>query len=252
MVVFSDVCGLILQSEDVEERKLEIQQGLEPSDQVILTKVVSSLSSYVLNDPENEYGALLANESSLLVDAKNESGFAKFKLACQSLLRAVSSETHPIVLFLDDVQWLDRGSRQLLDMMLQDYQLKNILFVLAYRDEDEGVEMIQELLASCATSRPEWYQRRVIHIPIKDLDEDGVLTMISSKLAGSSCCEQHFSSLSNLVSLKTKGGFLCIVVRIHRSAFCKTHSAVFLPSFLPSVPCHQCHFQRPTTTTTIR
>jgi predicted ATPase len=37
-------------------------------------------------------------------EIEDEALFARFKLACKRFLHAVSSEKHPIVVFLDDVQ----------------------------------------------------------------------------------------------------------------------------------------------------
>jgi predicted ATPase len=70
---------------------------------------------------------------SILTDAR---GLVKFKVACMRFLNAMSSTRHPVVLFLDDIQWMDEGSRQLIETMLDDNKLENVMLIFVYRDEE--------------------------------------------------------------------------------------------------------------------
>jgi predicted ATPase len=51
-------------------------------------------------------------------------------------LNAMASARHPVVLFLDDIQWMDEGSRQLIESMLDDTKLENMMLIFAYREEE--------------------------------------------------------------------------------------------------------------------
>ena len=66
----------------------------------------------------------------------------RFHQLCQTFLRAAASADHPVLIFLDDVQWADTQSKQVIQALLQDPLSQNILFVLAYRtnDDDESEE----------------------------------------------------------------------------------------------------------------
>lgn len=64
----------------------------------------------------------------------------RFSLAFQSLVRALCSPHHPLVIFLDDLQWADHASLALLEHLLTDTESGHILLIGAYRDNEVGVE----------------------------------------------------------------------------------------------------------------
>lgn len=49
---------------------------------------------------------------------------------------AISSKDHPLVIFIDDLQWIDSGSLLLLEALLTNPKLSHILFIGAYRDNE--------------------------------------------------------------------------------------------------------------------
>ncbi|WP_246310027.1 helix-turn-helix transcriptional regulator [Paenibacillus alginolyticus] len=55
--------------------------------------------------------------------------------AIRGLIQSVAKE-RPLVLFLDDLQWSDRASRQLLQTLLTDPASQNLLVIGAYRDTE--------------------------------------------------------------------------------------------------------------------
>ena len=64
--------------------------------------------------------------------------FARFKFACRRFMQAVSSVTaaqHPVLLFLDDLQWADEGSAEVIRSLLTDRDSRNVLYVCSYRSE---------------------------------------------------------------------------------------------------------------------
>ncbi|WP_437753122.1 AAA family ATPase [Sorangium sp. So ce1389] len=60
----------------------------------------------------------------------------RLMLAFRSLLRAFCAREHPLVLFLDDLQWADAGSLWLLEGILDGDDLGPFLLVGAYRDNE--------------------------------------------------------------------------------------------------------------------
>ena len=74
----------------------------------------------------------------------------------QSFVNAISTAEHPLVLFLDDLQWVDGASLKLIYSLLMDQELKNFMFIGAYRSDEvhsgdvlwktlEQVQMVQDL-----------------------------------------------------------------------------------------------------------
>ena len=58
----------------------------------------------------------------------------RFFYAFKNFIKAVSEKANPLILFLDDVQWADNASINLLEHILFDEDYSNILFLCAYRD----------------------------------------------------------------------------------------------------------------------
>ena len=62
----------------------------------------------------------------------------RFNDAFRKLLRIFASASHPLVLFLDDLQWIDGAGLGLMRALLEDPALNHVLFVASYRDSDVG------------------------------------------------------------------------------------------------------------------
>ncbi|MCA9683122.1 MAG: AAA family ATPase, partial [Myxococcales bacterium] len=79
----------------------------------------------------------------------------RLTLAVRALLRASTAGDRPLVLFLDDLQWADLASLELLEALLQE-QLPRLLLIGAYRSNevDPGhplTAMLQAVAATCTT-----------------------------------------------------------------------------------------------------
>ncbi len=59
----------------------------------------------------------------------------RFHGAFADFLRVFTSE-HPIVIFLDDLQWADPGTLSLLEALVGEGRIGNVLFIAAYRDNE--------------------------------------------------------------------------------------------------------------------
>lgn len=60
----------------------------------------------------------------------------RFVRVLASFIRAFARPEHPLVLFIDDLQWADRASTELLKHLLSDVSSPFLMFVGAYRDND--------------------------------------------------------------------------------------------------------------------
>ncbi len=63
---------------------------------------------------------------------------ARFDLTLRAFLRALAGARHPVALFLDDLQWADLASLQLLESMVADPAAAHLLILGAYRDNEVG------------------------------------------------------------------------------------------------------------------
>jgi predicted ATPase len=67
-------------------------------------------------------------------------GLRRFKLLICKLIGALSSSSHPVVLFLDDLQRADEATLDVIEMIMVDPDIQYFLFLGCYRDNevDEG------------------------------------------------------------------------------------------------------------------
>jgi PAS domain S-box-containing protein len=60
----------------------------------------------------------------------------RFQLVFKQFIQALCQPEHPLVLFIDDLQWSDPASLQLLEMTIVDKNLHHLLAIGAYRDNE--------------------------------------------------------------------------------------------------------------------
>ncbi|STX28828.1 regulatory protein (GGDEF domain) [Legionella beliardensis] len=61
---------------------------------------------------------------------------ARFNLVFQNFVRVFAQATHPLVMFLDDLQWADTSSLNFIETLLQDRETNYLLIIGAYRDNE--------------------------------------------------------------------------------------------------------------------
>jgi predicted ATPase/serine phosphatase RsbU (regulator of sigma subunit)/tRNA A-37 threonylcarbamoyl transferase component Bud32 len=89
----------------------------------VLTDVLPNLELIIGKQPEVQ--ELPPNE------ARN-----RFNYVFKSFIRAISQQQHPIVLFLDDLQWADGSSLALIQVIMNDESNRHLLIIGAYRDNE--------------------------------------------------------------------------------------------------------------------
>ena len=60
----------------------------------------------------------------------------RFRMVFRQFVTAFSSEEHPLVLFLDDMQWIDAASLALIEYLLTHLDMRYLLLISAYRDNE--------------------------------------------------------------------------------------------------------------------
>ncbi|WP_299488932.1 trifunctional serine/threonine-protein kinase/ATP-binding protein/sensor histidine kinase [Acaryochloris sp. IP29b_bin.137] len=60
----------------------------------------------------------------------------RFNLVFQQFIRVFCTPTHPLVVFLDDLQWADSASLKLIKLMMTDRHMRSLLLIGAYRDNE--------------------------------------------------------------------------------------------------------------------
>ena len=119
-------------------------------------------------------------------------------MAFQNFVRAVARSDHPLVLFLDDLQWVDIPSLQLLEAFVTDFSSMHTLIIGAYRDNE--VSAGHPLLA--AQRRMEEAGARVQTMTLGPLAFAHVNQLLADTLK---CGVEETTALATLVMKKTGG-----------------------------------------------
>ena len=62
----------------------------------------------------------------------------RFQMVLQHLIGVFARSEHPLVLFLDDLQWLDAATLQLVEQLVSGQEVHHLLLIGAYRDNEVG------------------------------------------------------------------------------------------------------------------
>lgn len=194
MAAFSELCDLVVQSSDFEQRKDHIRKVLGADGYILANQISNIQHLFPRNDCADKDGS-----SNLPYDyALDNSSLARFQLACKSFLHAISSDAHPVVIFIDDIQWADEGSRQLISTLVEDEKFRNLLFVLTYRDEE----------AESAISILPQTTKGYVDIHLRSLDLPDIQELIGHIMdldSSQTSALDEVKQLSQLVQSRTKG-----------------------------------------------
>jgi PAS domain S-box-containing protein len=122
----------------------------------------------------------------------------RFQLVFRRLLGVFAQAEHPLALFLDDLQWLDAATLDLLEHLAQHPDLRHLLLVGAYRDNE--VSPAHPLMRRLAAIRQAGAPVR--EIKLAPLKPDDVGWLITDALH---CPPERAAPLARLVQEKTAG-----------------------------------------------
>jgi predicted ATPase len=126
--------------------------------------------------------------------ASSNYAFKLFMSTFRSFLKVVC-QAHPLVLFLDDLQWADEASRQLVSAITSDISITNLLFIGAFRDDEIDPSSILSWVA-----KPNETGLDVVNIPVGPLDSASVNKMVADLTERQI---EQTKELSELVGRKT-------------------------------------------------
>jgi len=192
MAAFSDLCDLILQSKDFnEERRAMIEEELGP-DGKLLRDLVTNISPFLGIDCDQPYTQSISDTNAAI----NYCSAAELKHACKSFVRAMCSSGQPVVIFIDDIQWMDEGSKELLEALLRDTSINNLMLILAYRD-GECFSVKDVFVPQIDFDLNVW---------LKNLHPKCVEQIVSTELRiATDLAPSNISGLCNLVAHRTNG-----------------------------------------------
>src|SRR5258705_7098532 len=126
-------------------------------------------------------------------DAKN-----RFRMVFRRFVGVFARPEHPLALFFDDLQWLDAATLELLEHLVTHSEVRHLLVVGAYRDNEVGPAhpLMSTLEAIRTAGAP------VHEVSLAPLNRDDVARLVTDALH---CAPRRALPLAQLVHEKTGG-----------------------------------------------
>src|ERR1700726_2008650 len=126
-------------------------------------------------------------------DAQN-----RFQTVFRRFLSVFARKEHPLALFLDDLQWLDTATIELLEHLVTHSEVRHLLLIGAYRDNEVGAtHPLRRMFEAVRNAGA-----RVHEIVLEPLRIDDVSRLVTDALQ---CELEPARSLAELVQAKTGG-----------------------------------------------
>lgn len=183
---FAEFCDLLLTEtpEALARWKKRILTALAQRGQILLD-VIPALESILGKQPP-------VAEASSAEEAQN-----RFNQVFCDFMQAIAQAEHPLIWFLDDLQWTDSASLQLLQTLLLHPELQYVFIIGAYRDNEVDADhpllrMLQHLNKQT---------RSFTTIKLDNLSQPDVVQLLSDSLHQT----ENIETLSDLIYDKTAG-----------------------------------------------
>ncbi|MFH2059227.1 MAG: AAA family ATPase [Pseudomonadota bacterium] len=142
--------------------------------------------------------SLITGEQPDAPELAGEASMNRFNYAFKKFVAALAQKDHPLVLFLDDLQWADPASLKLIEILITDPEVSSFFVIGAYRsnevDESHRFARTLERIKNAKVS--------VATISLKPLNETDVNILISSFMR----CDKEISlPLAKIIHKKTGG-----------------------------------------------
>ncbi|MDM9582278.1 AAA family ATPase [Nostoc sp. GT001] len=151
----------------------------------VITKVIPTLELIVGNQPD--VPVLPPTESQ-----------NRFNQVFQNFIRVFTQSEHPLVIFLDDLQWADNASLKLIQLLATSTEKQSLLLMGAYRDNEVNtahplIQMVEEIRQAGAVVN----QLSLAALSLPDINQ-----LIADTLH---CQPENSLPLASLVQQKTGG-----------------------------------------------
>ncbi len=121
----------------------------------------------------------------------------RLHIVLTNFLRVFAGQGHPVVLFLDDLQWSDAPTLELLRRLMTSRDLSHLLLIGAYRSNEVGAGHPLRLLLDDLQ-----LQKRIRQLAVGPLDRDSVAHLVADALSRE---PDETRPLSDMLYDKTQG-----------------------------------------------
>jgi PAS domain S-box-containing protein len=183
---FQSLVRQLLSKNDTElgQWRHELLEALGPNGQLVVNLI-----------PEL---ALIIGGQPPVPDVPPQDAQNRFQLVFRRFLGVFARPEHPLALFLDDLQWLDTATLELLERLVTEAEVRHLLLVGAYRDNEVGPS--HPLMRTLEVIRNSG--GRVQEIVLAPLKLEDVERLVADALHAE---REHVRLLAELVCEKTGG-----------------------------------------------
>jgi PAS domain S-box-containing protein len=175
---------LMESDEESQSWKIKLLNALGPNAQIVIDLI-----------PELEF--IIGPQPPIPVFGPAETQ-NRFNLVFQNFIKVFCEPEHPLVIFLDDLQWADAASLKLIQLLVTDEKIKHLLIIGAYRDNElEENNPLCSLLKTLKADGIEYGHRKLC-----PLDSKHIYQWISEMLRAP---QEQIQGLVDLVLQKTGG-----------------------------------------------
>ena len=175
---------LVKSEAEVDQWRHALLEAVGPNGQLIVSLI-----------PEVEF---IIGKQPPVPDLPPQEARNRFQLVFRRFLGAFARPEHPLALFLDDLQWLDAATLDLLERLITDLDVRHLMLLGAYRDNE--VNSSHPLMRMLEAARKAG--ARVQEIVLAPLGLDDVGRLVADALH---CEPERVRPLVQLVQEKTGG-----------------------------------------------
>ncbi|WP_392477167.1 AAA family ATPase [Nostoc sp. C110] len=181
---FRNLMGQLLTESDaqIQQWKIKILEAVGENGQVIIEVI-----------PELER---IIGKQTPAIELSGSASQNRFNLLFQKFTQVFTSVEHPLVIFLDDLQWADLASLKLMQLLMAD--TKYLLLIGAYRDNE--VNPVHPLMLTVSEMQKTAATINTINLAL--LSQGDVNQLIAATLK---CSEKLALPISQIVYQKTSG-----------------------------------------------
>ncbi|MEK0190920.1 MAG: GAF domain-containing protein [Oscillatoriales cyanobacterium] len=169
---------------EVQKWQVKILEALGDNSQVIID-VIPELERLIGKQPE-------------VPELEGTAAQNRFNLLFQKFIRVFATREHPLVIFLDDLQWADSASLKLMQLLMSEADTSYLLLMGAYRDNE--VFPAHPLMLTLDEIRS--YSATINQITLAPLDKTSLNRLIADTMI---CPTERATPLTEMIFAKTKG-----------------------------------------------
>ncbi len=188
--------GLVQAFQDLIDQLLsESESRMHKWKEELLSSLGPNIRAIIDVIPELE---LITGPQPALIELGANEAQNRFNRVFLDFMRIFCKETHSLVIFLDDLQWVDSATLKLIELIMGMGELHHLLLIGAYRKNE--VDDTHPLIATMDTVVKSGGILR--YIEVSPLSCDSVISMIGDMLHKS---HDDVKELAELITLKTGG-----------------------------------------------